>query len=73
MTWFLSRQNLLQRWFLHTLVKYRLIDAVASDAHNCDTRPIRFKEAYPAVKKICGEDYAQELTDGSVLFGNRNE
>ena len=69
-TWFLRRQNLPQRWFLHTLVKNRLIDAVGSDAHSCNTRPIRLKEAYPTIKKICGEDYARELTDGSVLFRN---
>ena len=47
-----------------------LIDAVATDAHNVDTRPIRMMEAYRVLEDQYGAAYAERLTglDGVLVF-----
>lgn len=67
---FLQRSGLRQRRFIRLLARKRLMDAVGTDAHNTDTRPVCIKDAYPAIRKLCGGRYAQVLTDGSILFGS---
>ena len=67
--WFLHKQNLINRRFMRIMVKKHLIDAVGTDAHNRDTRPVCMNEAYPKIKKICGSCYAEKITNGSFLFG----
>lgn len=56
------------RHFVQKMLKLRMIDAVASDAHNTSSRPLRMKKAWTVLKKRCGRAYARQLTDGSLLF-----
>ena len=65
---FMRKMGLRGRWFLRTLAKNHLMDAIGTDAHNCSSRPTCMEKAYPAILKLCGERYAQTLLDGSVLF-----
>lgn len=44
------------------LLKRRLVDAVASDAHNCGSRPQRMAAAYRRLKAKYGAEYARALT-----------
>jgi len=56
--------------FCKKLLSDGLIDAVATDAHNVDTRPIRMMEAYKVLEDQCGAAYAERLTglDGGLVF-----
>lgn len=52
---------------LHTqsakrLLHRQLADVVASDAHNCNSRPINLLEAYRWLETECGADEADRLT-----------
>lgn len=67
---FLQKRGLPVRRFIRWLARNRLMDAVGTDAHNQSARPVCVKQAYPAICKLCGERYAQVLTDGSILFGS---
>ena len=57
--------------FCKRLLNDRLIDAVGTDAHNIDTRPIRMMEAYEVLVDEYGAAYADYLTgvDGGLVFG----
>lgn len=66
---FLVKMGPRKRWFLRMLANDRLMDAIGTDAHNCDTRPTCMEKAYPAVRELCGKRYARVLMDGSILFG----
>ena len=58
-------------FFMHRFVNFvfenQLIDALATDAHNVKTRPVRMKAAYKAACERWGEEYARALTNGSIL------
>ena len=43
------------------LLDERLIDYVASDAHNTHTRPCRMQAAYQTLLELVDEDYAEQL------------
>ena len=43
-------------------LKDRLINYVATDSHNCTTRPTRMREAYGVLEAMVGEPYARKLT-----------
>ncbi len=51
-----------KRQFLNKCFKRRLIDFVASDAHDCVKRPFRMKEAYAWLSRKYGQEYADYLT-----------
>ncbi len=55
--------------FCKKLLRDHLVDAVATDAHNTSTRPIRMREAYDVLVKDYGEAYASRLTgrEGGVM------
>lgn len=55
------------RRFLKKMLKLRLIDAVATDAHNTSSRPVNMDKAWRALKKIVGSSYARRLTNGSMI------
>lgn len=56
--------------FCKRLLRDEMIDAVATDAHNVDTRPALMSRAYQALEKGVGPQYAAYLTgvDGGILF-----
>ena len=58
--------------FCRKLLGDGLIDAVATDAHNIDTRPIRMLEAYEVLEERYGVAYAERITGvkGGLVFHN---
>lgn len=56
--------------FCKRLLRNGLLDAVATDAHNIDSRPVRMKEAYRLLCKEYGKEYATRLTglEGGLIF-----
>lgn len=59
--------GLLQRRFTRSLLREGAIDAVASDAHGRESRPINLLEAYQWLRSHTDESYARSLTG----FGGR--
>ncbi|MBR3928528.1 MAG: hypothetical protein IKJ65_05935 [Clostridia bacterium] len=59
---FLERAPLLAKLFVDKLMKMRLVDYLATDAHNVSDRGVNMKDAYEVVNKKYGSDYAKELT-----------
>ena len=46
---------------IHRWLREELIDYVASDMHDCDSRPNRMLEAWEALEKSCERDYLRRL------------
>ena len=61
----LNPQNFWERRFTEFLLKEGAVDAVASDAHNCVSRPVNMKKAYQWLITHTDEAYAKKL----VTFG----
>lgn len=55
------------RRFISEMLEEQMIDAVATDAHNVTSRPVRLREAYQILEERYGKSYATQLTNGSVL------
>ena len=51
----------LQNLRLHKWFRDEMIDIVASDSHNCQTRKTRMKSAYSTLSHRFGEEYADRL------------
>ena len=58
----LGKQSLLKGREINKWFSERLIDYVASDAHNCTSRPTRMQAAYEALKERYDAGYAAKLT-----------
>ena len=58
------RDAVIRRW-----LREGLIDYVASDAHNCASRPFRMREAYASLRRNYGQELAEELTGLSSQSG----
>jgi len=54
--------------FVEKLLDWDLIDALGSDAHSPKLRAVHMREAWQILKKEFGASYANELTDGHLLF-----
>jgi len=55
--------------YIKTLLSRRLIDFIATDAHDLENRRSRMMDAYDILKKEYGEEYANKLTKrGSSVF-----
>lgn len=56
--------------FCERLLRGELVDAVATDAHNVDTRPVLMMKAWRVLEKQVGTRYAARLTgmDGEFSF-----
>ena len=65
----LGQCSFLTRIYARKLFKAHLVDAVATDAHNVTTRAAAFDKAWQVLKKEYGKQYAADLTDGSILYG----
>lgn len=61
----LAEKGLMIPRFIRRMLDEEAIDAVASDAHNCEGRPVRMKQAYRALKKRCSAEYAKALVNFS--------
>ena len=53
--------------FVRNVFENEYVDAIGTDAHNVSSRPVQMKAAYAQLVKKWGEDYANRLTNGSVL------
>jgi len=65
----LSRGGPIMNRFIRRMIGERIVDVVASDAHNCSTRPQRLLEAFKAIEAQYGKDYALELTSFHEVTG----
>ena len=64
----LNPGGILQRRFCRVLLNDRAIDVVATDAHDCEARPVNLAAAYSWLTENTDETYASELTTfGEVL------
>jgi len=54
--------------FVEKLLDWDLIDALGTDAHSPTMRAVHMHEAWKKLKKEFGASYANELTDGHLLF-----
>lgn len=54
--------------FVEKLLDWDLIDALGTDAHSPNRRGVHMREAWQKLKKEFGTAYANELTDGHLLF-----
>ena len=55
-------RGLLRDAFIRRWVREGLIDFVASDAHNCASRPFRMREAYASLRRNYGQELAARVT-----------
>jgi len=60
-------EGFFKKRFVKQMLKEGMIDALGTDAHNVSSRPARMKEAYEILHSEYGA-YADEMTDGSILF-----
>ena len=64
----LNPRGILQRRFCRVLLSGRAIDVVATDAHDCEARPVNLATAYSWLLENTDETYARDLTTfGEVL------
>lgn len=64
----LSNKGMGNHKFAEKLLDWDLVDALGTDAHSPHTRSVHMLEAWKKLKKDFGAAYANELTDGHVLF-----
>lgn len=57
----LKKQSLIRSWYIHHWFQESLVDFVASDAHNVNTRPYQMKRAYTELERKYGQTYAGQL------------
>ncbi len=58
----INPRSLRQKRFTESMLKERLIDAVATDSHNMEYRPPNMLRAYGILKDKYGSEYAYRLT-----------
>lgn len=62
---FLDKLPFFERRFVKALVKYDLIDYVASDAHDTAGRKVNMSRAYKVLCEEYGKKYARKVTGGN--------
>ncbi len=67
----LGLEDARRRRFCKTLLKYKMVDYIASDVHNMTTRPSHIRQCAELVEKKWGEEYARRLfvTNPGKFFG----
>lgn len=63
-----KKSSMARHRFVEKLLDWDLIDALGSDAHSPNLRSVHMREAWQVLKKEFGASYANELTDGHLLF-----
>ena len=66
-------RGLLRGAFVRRWLREGLIDYVASDAHNCTSRPFRMREACASLQKTCGQALAAKLTGLGTQGGEHGD
>ena len=69
----LGKCGFLTRIRCNRMFQEHLIDAVATDAHNVNSRPAELNKAWNILMMKYGKRYALELTDGTVVSGSWSE
>ena len=64
----IGKKDAATRRFVDRLLDWDMIDAIATDAHSTTVRSVHMHEAWRVLKKEFGLSYANELTDGHLLF-----
>lgn len=64
----LHPRGYLERRFIQRLLSEGAIDAVATDAHDCEKRPVNLHDAYVWLCKNTDKAYAQDLTSFGGVF-----
>lgn len=67
-TTILTNKGMGNQKFVEKLLDWDLVDALGTDAHSPNTRCVHMREAWLKLKKEFGASYANELTDGHLLF-----
>ena len=60
----LKKQSIFQRMWLHKLLRHKIIDFIASDAHNVHSRPYCIRDAYEWLTNHVDQSYADALVHG---------
>lgn len=53
--------------FVHKVLKNQLVHVISTDAHRCDHRRPRMKEAYKIVSKKYGQEYADDIFRNNAI------
>lgn len=64
----LTNKGMGNQKFVEKLLDWDLVDALGTDAHSPTVRSVHMHEAWRKLKKEFGSSYANELTDGHILF-----
>lgn len=64
----LTNKGMGNQKFVEKLLDWDLVDALGTDAHSPKVRCVHMHEAWLKLKKEFGASYANELTDGHLLF-----
>lgn len=63
-----TRKGLGSVRFAEKLLDWDMVDTIGTDAHSPNVRSVNMTEAWYKLKKEFGAPYANELTDGHLLF-----
>lgn len=67
----IKQKSFTARHFLKKLMDWDLLDVIATDSHHASgVRTVNIREAWHTLKREYGAAYANELTDGHLLFGS---
>lgn len=69
----LAGRDGMPRRFVKKMLDWDLVDAIATDAHGSAMRRVHMREAWRCLAKAFGASYANELTDGHLIFGADEE
>ena len=64
----LGKTDASTRRFVEKLLDWDMIDAIGTDAHSSTVRAVHMREAWRLLRQEFGAAYANELTDGHLLF-----
>ena len=67
----IKQRNFTTRHFLKKMMNWDLLDVIGTDAHHAaNMRTCNMRDAWYALKREFGREYAYELADGHLLFGS---
>ena len=67
----IKQRDVLTRRFIKKILDWDLLDVLGTDSHHAEvTRTANMREAWLTLKQEFGGGYANELTDGHLLFGD---
>ena len=67
----IKQRNFTTRHFLKKMMNWDLLDVIGTDAHHAaNVRTCNMRDAWYALKREFGREYAYELADGHLLFAH---